>query len=246
MIHYSIFSQFDVLLAFTTIKEDMADHAPRFSGRPNEGGKNRQELAQKLNISHLSMVFPGQCHTANISSIGNLPVDELTETDGLVTGLRNVCLCIQTADCVPVLLYDPVNRVIGAAHAGWRGTLEGITQKTVETMGNAHSCNPQNIRAVIGPSIGPEVYETGNEVIQLFMEQTAFYKNIMIRQENGRHHLNLWKANELQLLSMGIPFSQIENSGLCTYINNEYLFSARRDGIDTGRMVTGIMIKENG
>ena len=246
MIHYSIFSQFDDLLAFTTTKEDMADPAPRFSGRPNEGGKNSQELAQKLNISHLSMVFPGQCHTANISSIGNLPVDELTETDGLVTGLRNVCLCIQTADCVPVLLYDPVNRVIAAAHAGWRGTLEGITRKTVETMGNAHSCKPQNIYSVIGPSIGLKVYETGDEVAALFIEKFNSHDAVVIRKPSGRYHLDLWKVNELQLLSMGIPSSQIENSGSCTYINNEYLFSARRDGIDTGRMVSGIMIKENG
>lgn len=243
MIHYSIFSQFEELLAFTTTKDDFLDPLPRFSGKHNHKAEiNRQSLAKTLNISHLLMVFPGQCHTANISVIDHLPVDKLTETDGLVTGQQNICLCILTADCVPVLLYDPVNRVIAVAHAGWRGTLEGITRKTVETMVKSHSCIPQNIYAVIGPSIGPEVYETGDEVAALFIEKFNSVDAVVIRQPNGRYHLDLWKANELQLLSMGIPSSQIENPGLCTFSNNNYLFSARRDGIDTGRMVSGIMI----
>lgn len=243
MIHYSIFSQFADLLAFTTTKEDLADLTPRFSGKHNhQADINRQALAKTLNIGHLFMVFPGQCHTANISVIENLPVDEPVETDGLVTGLRNICLCIQTADCVPVLLYDRVNRIIAAAHAGWRGTLEGITRKTVETMVKSHSCKPQNIFAVIGPSIGPEVYETSDEVAALFAKKFNSDDAVVIRKASGRYHLDLWKANELQLLSMGIPSSQIENPGLCTLSNDNYLFSARRDGIDTGRMVSGIMI----
>lgn len=243
MIHYSIFSQFADLLAFTTTKDDLSDPLPRYSGRHNNKAEiNRQSLAKMLNINHLTTIFPGQCHTANISVINKLPVEELTETDGLVTGLRDVCLCIQTADCVPVLLYDPVNRVIAAAHAGWRGTLEGITRKTVETMVKSHSCKPQNIFAVIGPSIGPEVYETGDEVAALFFEKFNSDDAVVIRKPSGRYHLDLWKANELQLLSMGIPSSQIENPKLCTFSNNNYLFSARRDGINTGRMVSGIIM----
>lgn len=242
MINYSIFSQFADLLAFTTTKDDLSDPLPRFSGRHNhQADINRQSLAKLLNIDYSVMVFPGQCHTANISVIDILPVDKLTETDGLVTGQQNVCICIQTADCVPVLLYDPVNRVNAAAHAGWRGTLEGITRKTVETMVKSYSCKPQNIFAVMGPSISPEVYETGDEVAALFAEKFNSDDAVLIRKPSGRYHLDLWKANELQLLSMGIPSSQIENSGLCTFGNNN-LFSARRDGIDTGRMVSGIMI----
>ena len=244
MIHYSIFSQFADLLAFTSTKKDLTDPKPRFSGKHNhQAEKNRQELAQKLNIRHDSIVFPEQCHTANIYVIYYLPNGELAETDGLVTGLRNVCLCIETADCVPVLLYDPVKRVAGLAHAGWRGTLEGITRKTVETMINTLSSKPQNVYAAIGPSIGPEVYETGNEVAALFMENINHGKHVVIKKERGRYHLDLWKANELQLLSLGIPSSQVENSGLCSFSNNNSLFSARRDGIETGRMVSGIMIR---
>lgn len=244
MIHYSIFNQFDDLLAFTTTKDDLPDPLPRFSGKHDHIAKiNRQMLAKILNISHLSMIFPRQCHTSNISVIDKLPVGELMETDGLVTGLRNVCLCIQTADCVPVLLFDPVNKVIGAVHAGWRGTLTGITREIVSKMISGFSSKPQNIYAVIGPSIGPEVYETGDEVASLYIEKFNSGKPVVTRKAAGRYHINLWKANELQLISIGIPSSQIENPGLCTFSNNNYLFSARRDGIDTGRMVSGIIMR---
>jgi polyphenol oxidase len=243
MIHYSIFSQFADLLAFTTTKDDLSDPLPRFSGKHNhKAEKNRQELAQKLNIRPDSIVLSEQCHSANISQVDSMPAKQLSETDALVSRSSEICLCIQTADCVPVLLYDPVNRVIAAAHAGWRGTFEGITRKTVEIMINTYSCKPQNIYAVIGPSIGPEVYETGDEVAALFIEKFNSDDAVVIRKPSGRYHLDLWKANELQLLSMGIPSSQIENTGLCSFTKGDQFFSARREGIETGRMVSGIMI----
>lgn len=243
MIHYSIFSRFPELLTFTTTKDDLSDPLPRFSGRhDHKAEKNRQELAQKVNILAETMVFPEQCHTANISVIDNIPAGVLSEIDGLVTSQQNVCLCIQTADCVLVLLYDPANKVIGAVHAGWRGTLSGITREIVSKMIRGFSCKPQNIFAVIGPSIGPEVYETGDEVAALFAEKFNSDDAVVIRKASGRHHLDLWRANELLLLSMGIPSSQIENPGLCSFTKSDQFFSARRDGIETGRMVSGIMI----
>lgn len=245
MIHYSIFSRFPELLTFTTTKDDLSDPLPRFSGRhDHKAEKNRQELAQKVNILAETMVFPEQQHTANIIEIDTLPVKNLSETDALVSRAPGICLCIQTADCVPVLLYDPANKVIGAVHAGWRGTLAEITSQTVSKMIRVYSCKPGNIHAAIGPSIGPDVYETGKEVVRLFTEKTDYYKKILSSYKNGRYHLNLWKANELQLLSMGVSLHQIENSRLCTYTNHEQFFSARHQGIETGRIVSGIMMHQ--
>lgn len=109
-------------------------------------------------------------------------------------------------------------------------------------MVNAQSCKPQNIYAVIGPSIGPEVYETGDEVAALFIEKFNSDDTVVIRKPSGRYHLDLWKANELQLLGMGIPSFRIEITGLCSFTESDQFFSARREGIETGRMVSGIMI----
>jgi YfiH family protein len=240
---YSLFSRFQDVMAFTTARDDFDDKAPVFSGKYNsQATKNREDLALKLNIDSDSLVFPSQSHSNCIALISNPAESNLTGIDALITGRSGVCLCIQTADCVPVLLFDPVSRVAAAAHAGWRGTLAGITEKTVQAMMDHFSCNPKNIFAAIGPSISVDVYQTGSEVAQLFFEQTKYADLILHRKKNNRYHLDLWKANEWQLMNVGVLGSNIEISKECSYKNRQLYFSARRDGIQTGRMVSGIVM----
>jgi polyphenol oxidase len=244
MIDYSIFRKFSLLKAFTTTREDFEDTTVRYQGSRYDPG-HLKRLSVLLHISPANMIFPVQCHTSNIATIKNNSKEGLGDIDALITGKPGLCLCIQTADCVPVLLYDPIRRVAGAIHAGWRGTLANITANTVQKMATEFSSDPADIHAVIGPSIGSAVYETGDEVAGLFMEQIGDWKDFMHRKEGGKFHINLQKANALQLTSSGVPVEQIENSGHCTYSDPDLWFSARREGTGTGRMVSGIMMLGN-
>lgn len=241
MIEYSLFRKFSELKAFTTTREDFGDTAVRFHGSRSDAG-HLNRLSCLLHIPPGRMIFPVQCHTSNIATIKNNSTEGLSDIDALITGEPGLCLCIQTADCVPVLLYDPARRVAGAIHAGWRGTIANITANTVQRMATEFLSNPADIHAVIGPSIGFAVYETGDEVAGLFREQKGDWKEFMQRKEGGKFHINLQKANVLQLISTGVPVGQIENTGHCTYSDQDLWFSARREGTGTGRMVSGIMM----
>ena len=191
------------------------------------------------------MVFPRQTHSCYVEDLSVFPDQELKETDALITGKPGICLCIQTADCVPLLLYDPKVKAAGAVHAGWRGTVDLITGKAVEKMSRIYGSQPQDILIAIGPSIGPNKYEVGNEVAE------AVYKNIpnaditLHKGARGKYHLNLWEANRQILLAHGILPGHIEITGRCTYTENEHFYSARMEGIDTGRIVSGIILKSN-
>lgn len=243
MIFYFEHGRFQGLTAFTTTKGDYDNmHIPFAKSQRYDNRYNRLLLSQKLGIEPDHLVFPHQCHSANVSAVNSLTLKKLNETDALITSTPGICLCIRTADCVPILFYDPANKVAGAAHAGWKGTLAGIGIKTVQVMVKDFLCKPENIYAAIGPSIGPDVYETGDEVVNMFMEKFNYANQILVRQKSGRYHLDLWTANKIQLTHAGIPLTQIEIARECTFSNPQKYFSARREGINTGRMVTGIML----
>jgi YfiH family protein len=207
---------------------------------------NRKILCNHLDISVDRIIFPKQTHSATVKVIDEhffqLSDGErtsfLTETDALITAMKQVCIAVKTADCVPVLLYDPVRQVAAAVHAGWRGTVQQIAKLTVKEMETVFDCKSENILAGIGPSISPDVYEVGEEVWHQFDSQ--FYTTNEIK---GKRLLNLWKANRFQLLHSGLKSANIIVSGLCTFSNKELFFSARRDGAKTGRMASGVMIK---
>lgn len=168
------------------------------------------------------------------------PNAQLEGVDALVTNLPGYCLCISTADCVPVLLYDPQNKVVAAIHAGWRGTVARIVEKTISVMSRHYGSQGKDIIACIGPSISLEAFEVGDEVYQAFYE-AGFDMNLIARKE-AKWHIDLWEANRQQLLSLGVKPENIEVSGICTYYNNEDFFSARRQGIRSGRILSGILL----
>ena len=210
--------------------------------------ENRQRLCSALNVAPDKFIFPNQTHSANIKHVRNdfISFDEeekgrfLSETDALITELKGFCIAIKTADCVPVLLYDQKKKVIAAVHAGWRGTSLGITSLTVQKMIESGS-DAADIVAGIGPSISPDIYEVGREVWEQFDRPRRFWKP---SGSEDKRLLDLWKANLTQLVESGIQFRQIESAQLCTFSNPTAFFSARRDGIKSGRMATGIMLRE--
>jgi len=161
----------------------------------------------------------------------------------LITNQPGLFVCVQTADCVPVLLYDPQKKVVSAIHAGWKGTVSKIVLKTVQKMTDQFGCQPSDIIAGIGPSIHIHAYEVGPEVVEMvknnFSNSSALLKPSL---NAGRAYLDLWEANQTALMEAGIPEENIEVMGLCSFEHADLFYSARRDGADTGRMVSGIRI----
>ncbi len=243
LIYYSIFAGFENVVAFTTTKQTFNRNNPRFTGDlPSIFENNRILLADKLMIKPDQLVFPRQTHSNCVAEISGIPDDEIRETDALVTNKRGICLCIQTADCVPILLFDPENNAIAAVHAGWRGTVKRISEKAILEMAQKYGSKPENIIAAIGPSISPDIYEVGDEVVQEVKKSVPNSHLLLHRKNSGKHHFNLWEANRQILMATGLHPAKIEILGECSFSETEKYYSARKEGLETGRMVSGIMI----
>lgn len=242
-VRYKIFQEFSNIEAFTTTKQSLQKDRVRFTGDEESiYSDNRNELARLLNIEVEQLVFPRQTHSDAVCDLDSAPDSEISETDALVTNKAGICLCVQTADCVPVLLFDPEKKVIAAIHAGWRGTVAKIVANTVHVMKERYSCDPKIIFAAIGPSIGPQGYEVGSEVVDAVRRSIPDAEAVLQKQESGKFHVDLWAANRNVLLECGILEENIEVLAECSFQSKEKYFSARREGVDTGRMVSGIMM----
>lgn len=197
------------------------------------------------------LVLPYQTHEDKVCILDEswLTMNEeakqlkLHGVDALVTSLPSLCIGVSTADCVPVLFYDPTRKVVGAAHAGWRGTVKHIVSKTIEIMIELGS-NPANIKVTIGPSISQKHFEVGDEVVEAFRSAGFEDSKIIVRNRlSGKAHIDLWEANRIDLINSGVLPGNIEVAGICTIEHNKEFFSARTLGIKSGRIVSGIMIK---
>lgn len=239
LIHYKIFQPFDELVAFTTTKQTLEVENVRFTDKT----ANRAWLAKTLNIKTENLVFPKQTHSNCVVELSKPPKKAIEETDALITDKPGFCICVQTADCVPILLFDKVNKVTSAVHAGWRGTVGKIVEVTVSKMVKIYGSCPENILAAIGPSISPEIYEVGHKVVEAARLSIPNVDPTLIKNNSGKYHFNLWEANRLLLLACGLKDANIEVLRECSFLEKEKYYSARRDGIDTGRMVSGMMLK---
>lgn len=198
--------------------------------------------------------MPRQVHGTEVVIVTDeTPMDETcelqpVEADAVITARKGLWIGVRTADCVPVLLCDPVREVVAAVHAGWRGTVRHIVREAVGQMTGVMGCQPGDILAMIGPSISPEAFEVGPEVAQAFRE--AGREDCVVRQIWGQRglqtlskpHIDLWQSNVMDLLEAGVELEHIDCTPLCTYQNTEDFYSARKEGIDTGRMVSAIKI----
>jgi len=223
-----------------------------FSGdNPGSFDRNKAVLCNILGIGTENLIIPFQTHGNEIREIDQsffqLSTKEKAEylngIDAIFTQLPQVCIGITTADCVPLLFFDPVKKVIAAAHAGWRGTRGRIAEKTVLAMIEKFNCNLADILVTIGPSISAEVYEVGNDVVEHFASE-GFDTTEIIEIRNNAIFLDLWKANKQSLEKAGIKPDHIEIAGICTFAEHKRFFSARRLGIKSGRMLSGIMIRK--
>jgi len=140
-----------------------------------------------------------------------------------------------------VLLYDPEHGVAAAVHAGWRGTVRRIVEKTVGEMCNVYQARPQKLLAQIGPGIGRDSFEVGDEVYEAFAE--AHFDMAAISEHRKKWHIDLPLCNRGQLLAAGLREETISMAGICTYQHADRFFSARRLGVQSGRILTGIIIR---
>ena len=209
----------------------------------------RTELCRELGITDDRLVLPRQTHGCEVLNIDAAFLSESKERqaerlhgiDAVITTLPRTCIGVSTADCVPLLLCDTQRMVVAAVHAGWRGTVVRITVRCIERMSELYGSKPQDIKAVIAPSIGCDAFEVGDEVHAAFEEAGFPMKEIATRQ--AKWHIDLWEANRLQLLACGVPAANIEIAGVCTHTQHGEWFSARRLGIESGRIFNGIMIE---
>lgn len=185
------------------------------------------------------MVFSDQVHGDRILYVdqqdrgkGITKPKEMEGVDGLITDKPQVCLVTFYADCVPLFFLDPKKKVIGLAHAGWRGTVLEIGKKMVQRFQNDFGCKPEDILAGIGPSIGPCCFEVGPEVKAEFARVfPAWREEIILPAENPeKSYVDLWKTNRLILESAGVLPQHITVTDLCTKCHAEYFHSHRRMG----------------
>ncbi|MBN2681250.1 MAG: peptidoglycan editing factor PgeF [Bacteroidales bacterium] len=208
--------------------------------------KNRKLLAESIGINPEQLVFQYQIHSDKIEYISELQHErESCERDAMVTDKPGICLCVKGADCVPLLFYDKENRIIGAAHAGWKGTLSQIGRKLVEKMMQEFGSKPQNIYVGIGPSIGPKDYEVGEDVAEQFAFVFKSNTDYVMRHQNKKVFLDFWTVNKIQITQLGVPEDNIEISGISSFSNSNIFYSHRKSGGKTGRFAAGIMLKSN-
>jgi len=207
-----------------------------------DGALSAAGLKRLAARSSLRPVFLRQFHSDTVRFAVRVP-RESPRGDALVTRTPGLLLVVKTADCLPVLLVDADRRVVAAVHCGWRGTLLGILERTVQGMGERYGCDPARLVAVFGPCIGAGCYEVGEDVRGRFLR--AAYPKRLFRRAPGRSGKNLFDlagANRLQLRRAGLEGRNIFAADVCTHCDPRYP-SYRRDGKRAGRMLSFIALR---
>jgi polyphenol oxidase len=225
--------------------------------------ENRKKFQTALGARKFPLIALKQIHSAVIWPFASAP-NEPCKGDASLTKTPGLLLAVQTADCVPILLVDPKKRAVAAIHAGWRGTLARITEKTVGELHSHFGSNPSDLLAAIGPSIGSCCYEVGAELVTQFASQFADASEFFDEPCTGEEpnplqwlnmmppghqpppknvHLDLTKANHSQLLAAGLSEKNVFSSNLCTACHPDLFFSYRKQGPRSGRLLSVIGIK---
>lgn len=214
--------------------------------------QNYELLSKALDLDLGKIVRGYQSHTINIRNVGEenkgklwAERPEFMDVDGLLTDQPGIALMTFHADCTPIYFYDPIKKVIGMAHAGWRGTLYYMAGAMVERMALEFGSNPADLMAVIGPSLGQCCFEVDSDVAEQFLSANSAYEEYVGEKWAGKYHIDLWGITKYQLLERGLKTENIEFSGVCTKCRQDLFFSHRGQKGESGRMVGIIMMKES-
>ncbi len=260
LFHFDNLLQFNEIVQFVSTRKggeslppyDSLNFGLSSGDNPVKVLRNRDLLAECLGFDGENFVTGRQTHSdkVKIITLEEVHTEQLHQktprfvADAMVSDLPNFCLAVAIADCAPVLLYDYFKRVIAVAHAGWKGTVKKIVVRTVSAMKNHFNCDPVDIYAGIGPSIGPCCYEVGPEVIDHVQKSFTDTGKILSGQSaDGHAFLNLWRANRQLLIEAGVPKKNIEVAEECTKCNPDRFFSYRGQGEKYGRLAAGILLK---
>lgn len=214
--------------------------------------ENYKRISNAIGFDYRDIVMSDQTHSTNIRIVSNLDKGkgitkekDFKEVDGLVTNVPGIPLVTLFADCVPLYFVDPVKRVIGLSHSGWKGTLNKIGNRTVEVMHETYGCKPSDIVACVGPSICQDCYEIGEDVAERFIGQysTSEINKILYKKNSDKYQLNLWKANEINLLEAEIQPYNLALPDICTCCNKDILFSHRGLQGKRGNLGAFLMLK---
>ncbi|SFC71912.1 conserved hypothetical protein [Clostridium uliginosum] len=188
------------------------------------------------------VVYLKQVHSDNIFTyVSDKPSIKDKEGDAIITNEKKVIVGVFTADCVPIILVDEVNKVVAAIHSGWRGTFNSITFKTIAKMKKDYNCKPENIKAYIGPHIRECCYEVSEELKARFLNEKS---DIDKEKLFNKNNLNLESCIISDLKKSGMLENHINALGLCTYCNKEFkLHSYRKSKGDYGRMFAFVILE---
>lgn len=248
-----------VLHGFTTrlggvSKGDCSSMNLSFSRGDEEAAvyENYRRIAEAVGFSSENVVCSDQTHTTNVRRVGKeekgcglYSPRPYQDVDGLITNEPGVTLATFYADCVPLYLVDPVKKAVGLSHSGWRGTTGKIGKVTVEAMEREFGSRPEDILAVIGPSICQDCYEVSEDVAEAFRSAylPAVWERLLLKKENGKYQLNLWEACRENFLEAGIPEDNIVMPEICTCCNPSFLFSHRASKGKRGNLAAFLMLK---
>lgn len=208
-------------------------------------------LANEIEIQKSNIITAYQTHQDKIVCVDRDFVllsqveqdKQLNGVDALITDQKDICVGVTTADCVPILLYDPIHQACAAIHAGWKSTVKCIISSTITEMKMSFGTDAKDLQVVIGPSISQPVFEVGEEVLQQFIDARFATDEFAIRNPTtAKPHIDLQEANLQLLLKAGVAKNNVYIDKTCTFSSDIY-FSARRQGFASGRMLTGIYLK---
>ena len=228
-----------ILHAFTTRLDGLG---ARSSGQKQPDDWNR--VAEKFGINPDKLVTVNQVHGETIVTVDSRNYQSIksNQADAMITKVPGIAIGVETADCVPILLFDPLTPAIAAIHAGWRSTVKKIVQLAVKKMQEEFGSDPTRMIAGIGPAIGSECYEVDEPVMGPIREAFPFWQAVTIPRGTGRWGLDLVKANKMELIQIGLAEKNVHALGLCTSCSKDLFYSFRAEG-RTGRMLSVIMIK---
>ncbi|MEL7123052.1 MAG: peptidoglycan editing factor PgeF [Bacteroidota bacterium] len=239
-----IFDQFTEVVAAESLRHGGVSTVPFSSlnlsygtdDMDNNIDNNRTLFFKDLNISVDQVAGSFQVHGSGIIKVTEAGFHR--GYDALITNQINVCLNITIADCTPILIYDPVQKVVAAAHAGWRGTVGKIGRKTLQMMASDYNVNPVDCYAYIGTCISSESFEVDADVADHFEDSFKVWD-----ESRGKFLVDLKSHNKKQLTDLGLPETQIEVSSYCTVKDNDDYFSHRKEKGKTGRSLAVIMMR---
>lgn len=209
---------------------------------PTRVGVNLERAMQATELRTESLFQVWQVHSAEVARADAPKLGQSSiKADAIVTNRPGVTLLMRFADCVPILVFDPIREAIGIAHAGWLGTIRGVAASLVSTMAREFGSDPGDLIAGIGPSIGPDHYPVGPDVAAQVESSFGTATSEHLRRLNGQLILDLWSANRWQLESAGIR--AVEVSGICTACHLNDWYSHRGEHGQTGRFGAAVALR---